>query len=610
MFNLFKEKNMNNIKKYWPNIYNQIKDIILNEDLYRLSSAKNVGAPIVEVKVNERWNPLYSKYNPYEEAENWAQSIDSNPKHIILFSFGLGYHYLALKTKFPQVRFHIIEPEPQLFLLYSASFNIETDHFNNVDHFLIPKCQEDFQKLSDEIVRLVDESWLFLSPPKFQKAFLDSYRLFEAAFKKSKEQILNVAVSQRLFQKTWNFNALRNLPKIHQTPNIFNYKEQFQGKTVILTASGPSLNETVPFIKHIQKMKKAMIIAAGTSVNALLAKEIEPDLLVSYDPMIANYNALQGVLNKDIPLVFGSTIFPQIIDEYKGPLANMITSQDMITKYRDPELEKEQIIQDAPTITAVAIDLLNKLGVKEVYLAGQDLCFIDEKVGAEGVYYYNKNGKLDDQQLKHKDYVENNNGESALTNQSFLIMKDFIENVIGNMDGKMTVHSLSLYGAKINGMPYCSIKEAEEKISQQHPIDVDFSFNTNVTENHLLEDFRKINEEVNFYTEIYQTLQRQIIKYHSASPNQKGKWISKIDQSFGHIALRPSFQQIIYPIVANRINLMFRMKNNLNLNNDRERDDYYNNGLFPLVEELKVGLDEYNKILLDIKNRNINTLVS
>ena len=75
-----------------------------------------------------------------------------------------------------------------------------------------------------------------------------------------------------------------------------------------MTASGPSLTAAIPFLRENKAKGKALLVAAGTSINGLLKQGLVPDFFVSYDPFPANYKALQPALSQGVPLVFGSTI--------------------------------------------------------------------------------------------------------------------------------------------------------------------------------------------------------------------------------------------------------------------------------------------------------------
>ncbi|HEX7064051.1 MAG TPA: 6-hydroxymethylpterin diphosphokinase MptE-like protein [Bacillales bacterium] len=591
------DSNKEILRNSMPQLYEEIKRVSVNKDEVRMGKARKTDAWILEKNQDGRWVSLYSKFNPHEESEKWAESVQGNPKHIVLFGFGLGYHFEALAIQFPHARFHIVEPDPQLFLLYLEKEGISQQFLSKIEHFIPSNQVEDYKAFFQTIIHYLNDEWAFLSLPKFEKAYPNDFKNYKEAFVNKKKHYKDTALSLHSFEKIWNFNALKNLPQVHESPCIFDFKDQFQEKTVILTASGPSLNDAIPFIKRMQSERKAIIIAAGTSINGLLNKKVQPDLFVSYDPFINNYKALQNVLDAEIPFVFGSTIHPDIPSEYKGAKAYMTTSPDHIARYFNPNLTNERIVQDGPTITAVALDLLNKLGVETVYMAGQDLCFINEKTGAEGVYFYNKEGNATKRQLKNKEYVENNNGEMVLTNQSFLRMKTSIENLMNQINDKMSVYSLSLYGAKIKGVPYRSLEETEAKLLSESRVEFECSWTGTENPETIHNAMNDIEKEIENFSDIKDALERQLERFHTATDNQKAKWQMKIDKSLDRLTLSTGYKEIVYPLVTNRINYMVRLKSNADFSRTEGLVHYYEKGVRPLVDELTYVLDRYNEIL-------------
>jgi hypothetical protein len=587
------------IKNGLPHVHEQIKDIIVCEEEIRLSVAKNIDVPNVERFVGGKWNSLYSKFNPLDEAEKWASSIEGTPKHIILFGFGLGYHYQALKRKFSKATFHIVEPDPQLFLLYVTLLGGSLKKaLHNVEHFLLSGDKVKYHTFFENMMNFINEDWLILSVPKHGRIYQDDFQNYLTAFKKAKEKYKKQMYAQYSFEKVWNVNVLKNLPYIYKTPNIFEYQNNFEGKSVIVTASGPSLDDSIPFLQQMKASKKVIIVAAGTSVNALVSKGVEPDLFVSYDPFEANYKNLKGSLHGTIPFVFGSTIYSDIPSEYKGPMAHMIISQDTIMHYLDSSIRKDKIIDDAPTITAVTLDLLYKLKVKDIYLVGQDLCFINNKSQAENVYVLNKKGEILKSQLKGKQYVENNAGLQAETNQSFLNMKEFIEEKVEGYKG-IKIYTLSLYGAKLNGIDFCSYDDISKRIDKNKEINLTNFLPIEADTKKLLSDIRNIKEQIYFFKAIAETLHRQYIRFQQATNSQKEKWRNKVDSTLDRLINHFSYSYLIYPFIVNRVNYMMRLRTNLEFTSIVVVEEYYKRGLLPFINELELTLRMYDEILIN-----------
>jgi hypothetical protein len=603
MIEHLEDKVLIKVKNELPHVYEQIKNSNICEEEIRLSVAKNIDVPIVERFVGGKWTSLYSKFNPLEEAEKWTSSIEGAPKHIILFGFGLGYHYEALKKRFSKAIFHVIEPDPQMFLLYSSTIEGSLKNkLSNIEHLLISQDKSKFYLFFEKMIEMIDESWLVLSVPKYQVNYEASYKHYVDAFKKAKDEFRKKMFSFHWFEKMWNENVLKNLPYIYQTTNIFDHREIFEGRSIILVASGPSLNEAIPFLQRIKYSQKAILVAAGTSINSLLNKGIEPDLCVSYDPREANYINLKPSLESNIPFVFGTTIYNQIPSEYIGPKVHMNISQDTITRYLDSSVVPEHIVDDAPTITAVVLDMLYKLKVRDIYLVGQDLCFIGDKYQAEGVYPTNKEGRIQERHLQGKQYVLNNAGQQAETNESFKNMKDFIEEKIKDYKD-INIYNLSLFGAQINGIDYCSYQKSEEEISHNAQLDFDLSSEFRLKEHiqeKLQRDLQELSKDVHYFLETNEIIQRQYEKFKILTNKQKEKWRYKIDQTLERITKHSAYVYLIYPFMVNRISYMLRLRSNCDFTSIEGVADYYKKGLEPFIGELREIVQVYNTVLNDL----------
>ena len=66
----------------------------------------------------------------------------------------------------------------------------------------------------------------------------------------------------------------------------------------------------------LKKLKKhALIIAAGSSTQALLKNGITPHLIISMDGSEPNYRAFKNLNLKGVPLLFSPIIKYKILDE-------------------------------------------------------------------------------------------------------------------------------------------------------------------------------------------------------------------------------------------------------------------------------------------------------
>src|SRR5690606_1954035 len=91
----------------------------------------------------------------------------------------------------------------------------------------------------------------------------------------------------------------------------------FRGRPGIIVSAGPSLEQNVHLLSSAKG--RALIIAAGSTINPLLKRAIEPDILVSFDSGQGNYRHFENLRMPHLPLVYVPTIYPRIVEEYVGP---------------------------------------------------------------------------------------------------------------------------------------------------------------------------------------------------------------------------------------------------------------------------------------------------
>ncbi|NPV27616.1 MAG: motility associated factor glycosyltransferase family protein [Firmicutes bacterium] len=443
------QKNVDFLKENCPQLWKQIKGKN-SGSAYTVLPAREKGLYCIEASQKGGGSLLlHSRYNPVREAEMWAAKQDlAGIRHVVLYGFGLGYHVEALLENHPDLSFYIYEPDVEIFLATLEYRDWSTFPWERV--FIVFEHGNDRSRVFVEhVVNLAKSGWTFLTIPAFERCFSERLEELAESLKNARQSYVESLLTNVVFEKEWTVNALKNLPYLWKCEYIFHCKKYFQGRTAVMTASGPSLTEAVPYIKKIKECKQALIVAAGTSVNGLLKYGLVPDMFVSYDPFPGNYNALKPALSWGAPLVFGSTINHDVVKNHVGPKAYFILSQDTVFNYLHGALESAEVIEDAPSIAVVTLRLLDKLGIREVILAGQDLAFVGDRYYADGIGVARPENVLDIEKEAAVE-VDSNSGGKVLTSRSFIRMKESLEQVISLSRFERVINT-SPRGAKIAG---------------------------------------------------------------------------------------------------------------------------------------------------------------
>ena len=100
-------------------------------------------------------------------------------------------------------------------------------------------------------------------------------------------------------------NTLQNLPHMINAPDIGEFKDKFQDISFILIGAGPSLDESIDFLKEVQD--KAIIVASNSPYRKLINNGIRPHLVVTADPMEPTLSGFQKHVSiDDVPLASSS----------------------------------------------------------------------------------------------------------------------------------------------------------------------------------------------------------------------------------------------------------------------------------------------------------------
>ncbi|WP_170291968.1 motility associated factor glycosyltransferase family protein [Heliobacterium mobile] len=450
------DRNIRFFQEYCPLIIEQLQGW-QPHDLVQVVPSRVPGIPTAFYQREAGSFYLHSRYNPIQEAEAWASQQDLDGiRHVIIFGLAFGYHVEALVKRKPNVQLHIYEPDGTVFLASLHDRDWTAFPWQQVRHLAFDGNRPKQEQFLMEMIQQIKDDWTILTIPSVQRCFPEVYSSFQERMKSLRAGYVESLEINIPFQKEWAANALKNLPHILRTDSVFKHRDFFAGQMAIMTASGPSLTEAIPYLRTLKKEKKAIIVAAGTSINALVRHGVSPHMFVSYDPFVNNYKVLQANLDKGIPMVFGSTIYSDIVSEHVGPQAHFILNQDNVYEAIVGGLNTDEVISDAPSIAVVTLQLLYKLGIRKLILAGQDLAFIDDHRYAVGVNEAGyKDGRASEEDRGKYNPVEANDGSTVFTDNSFQVMRQNLEYVIQQIpSGEMEIINTARRGAKIAGTIY------------------------------------------------------------------------------------------------------------------------------------------------------------
>jgi hypothetical protein len=186
-------------------------------------------------------------------------------------------------------------------------------------------------------------------------------------------------VQDDLRQLSWETNAqlgsetfvLRQLENIaeNRVPAAC-LKNLFHGKTAVLLAGGPSLDDIFPWLK--ENRAKIVVFAVSRICRRLREVNVTPDIIVSIDPHPVSFD-----VSKEMLYFWERTLFinhfhvvPTLLGQWRGRsvyLGNRFP-------WETPRNE-ENLHMPGPTVSNTALSTAIEMGFSQIILAGMDLCF-------------------------------------------------------------------------------------------------------------------------------------------------------------------------------------------------------------------------------------------
>ncbi|MEN1760800.1 motility associated factor glycosyltransferase family protein [Anoxynatronum sibiricum] len=531
----------------------------------QVEQARN-GQMTASIQMNGRRQYLHSRYDPEREAlallEKEAASIEGQPC-LVIFGIGIGYFVKHILERYPTKKLYLFEPEERMLKALSAHHVFSPRKCPQIRAIQGGQEALTMNEFVNTVLRDSHGYFSFLASSGIPKLFPQPYqalqnRLREAVNRKRQD----VQVVQH-YRTRWMINSIRNIPHIMSTPNIMEQQGAFPNIPALIVAAGPSLMDDLEVIRQIKTEKKAYIFAAGSANRTLLHYGIRPDAVVSYDPQGSNYNVFNQVRQQgitDIPLLFGTSVGYETPDLFPGPKAHFWVNQDFTSpwffKPEKPSLRaKMPVINDAPSVTIVTLQLLYHLGFSPIILTGQNLAYLNDKVYADTAIGEARSKEL---QAIGDVEVESVDGEMLTTNRGLLTMKTNLEIAIQGMPGLDLINT-TRRGAAIKGTQYQPMEKLLETTLYKSEVATRPLLPDNhepYLANHFQERLEKLKREKRKFQEALEEMERILSRIHELITTSSSdmsllqallpridQWLNKMDTNvYNEICLFPAIR--------------------------------------------------------------------
>lgn len=173
----------------------------------------------------------------------------------------------------------------------------------------------------------------------------------------------------------WAKHAAQNYAFISGSTGVKFLRGAGEGIPAIIVGIGPSLDLHYEALRDVKR--RAILIATDAAYNPLLANDVAPDLIISFDCKKEQSELWKG-MPTFVPMVFDSCAHPDVIASWLGPklFFNHWHNQDEFTAkllpYIYPHLGQ---IPSAGTVGNMALQLAMVLGCRKIATVGMDFCY-------------------------------------------------------------------------------------------------------------------------------------------------------------------------------------------------------------------------------------------
>ncbi|MFS0872186.1 motility associated factor glycosyltransferase family protein [Paenibacillus xylanilyticus] len=508
--------------------------------------------------------PTFSE--PIERDEEWLDAIENlvdDEKVIFVYGFERGLGIADLLEQYPDRWFIVHEPNTELFQrgLNDYDITLVLQHPNL--HWL-SVGEDQLPLLFNILSSYMQDRLVFIAARKYLLDEIDHLRKIKDDFEEYRISHLTNKFTEDRFSREWTQNYLNHLVDAVTVPNI----EQLAGrlkniKTAVVVSSGPSLEDDISVLKQL--CGHALIISAGSSIQALQKHGIDPHISVIMDGHAVNERIFSNPGTLNSPLFFTSSSYYQISDQKnKGKIYGMLRN-DLVSQYMLERKDSDCVIIPTETVAGTAIQVAVVFGVQQILFVGQDLSFPDKQYYSSGIEHLSVEARS--KQLETALItVPNVQGGFNQTDRSFLIMKKAIEDLVRQYSGVEFINT-SGRGAVIEGARYVPL-ETMLPVLQKQPIvekgiveklieEYESSFP--VINDRLLTLYSKIRGVYNEIAELPEQIKKlnsqisDMERYSRSKPAKAVKSFEKIGYMWGDIANKSWFSPLFETLLPIQI---------------------------------------------------------
>lgn len=383
--------------------------------------------------------------SPWKEASGHLDTVPADSGGLaVVVGMGLGYGALLLMRERPVLeKLVILEPSEDLF--YYAMQAVDLTPLFQSEKVVLCIGNIDWEFFKDTVRSLAAHTDTYIL--RHQPSFAWKNELYkdtdQTAFGILNE--LNVAGGTATeYGLTFLENRLQNLTLARHSHPLAVLKDAFRGVPAVLVSSGPSLDESLPYLKTVAD--KCVLIAVDGALAPLLKENIVPDFVTAIDIKESSFEKVTPFLNQDWPwsLVALLKVTPLIPKRLPAKYVFWASEDDVCQKWINEAMGINATIPYVSSVAHLSLALALELGADPIITAGQDLAY---KPGASQHAAEVINARPGIPQDAFP--VAGINGEQVYTDRALYEIRTRLESIFSEHPG--TYINASAYGAAIKG---------------------------------------------------------------------------------------------------------------------------------------------------------------
>ncbi|WZL73742.1 DUF115 domain-containing protein [Clostridiaceae bacterium 35-E11] len=377
------ENNLDFMKMYAPVLYH----IVTKEKLKY--EAKIINIPHVnnfQITFGNKMCFANSQYNINQELEETFKYINKECEVLILFGIGNGEVIQYIKENFKSLKgLFVVEPFVEVFKRFVGNHSFR-DIFEEMGliTFLVNKDENEASQIMLNVFQNEQYSSLEVVCLASYASLLENYyNVFKERVLRGFRTVMSQYVTLHVSRYKWLKNTISNFRFPHVDQEAV--APLLKGRPAVIVAAGPSLNKHFHLLEKLQK--QAIFVGAGSAIKILNKRGILPQLRMAIDanPNEDIYDEDFYNTSEEVPLLYASQLYHDILPKYKGHRIFTMLPTDVLGQYIYRKLDKPyKLIRSGASVVHSALSFLCESGCNPIIFLGQDMCFYENELYAEG----------------------------------------------------------------------------------------------------------------------------------------------------------------------------------------------------------------------------------